>query len=1048
MLQQTSCMNNQVSEETIAHLNIGGLKNKVEILESYMLVNSISWCFLSESWLSPADDPPSPNLIINVPYMSRKTQTGHYPYGIGVLINPSLCSAQDFRLVKADHVKQFLLLEYRGISFACVYLPPNSPKKAVEDRLTFFLNRLDDVPLFLIGDLNSRLLAYGDHTQNQQGKFVNELADVARLTHIPSVRGLWTFRRGDHHSIPDHTFANDIALQFSPNLVIDEDCSISDHRPSLLSFSPLSFSPSPNISSRRTGHWNRWKLNDTTCKLNLLMRMESSWQTILLSLNEVLDNVLLDVQVRIDEAMKTVTTWLNSCLSSCIGRVGPSNRHTRSLTSKEVTFTQMWISSLSSRIATATEPVKSVLINTLTLAQSQLLTLQLEASRSDVADKTWNTLDSNSQQKLFKSFLSKKSNQSLDQLPNDPSSLEQYRAYYSSRYCGPLPETYDADWFAHDAIDSDDLLTFDVAQVDAALLKLPKGKAPGMNAIPNEVLTLGHRFLSPLLTRIFNFCSKHGVIPTEWTLTIISPIPKKTATLSIEDTRPISLTDTFRKTFEKLLLPYLTQVIEPLHVSQGGFRDRRGCLDQAAYLQEFISQSLHDELEIHMAFLDIKAAYDTVYRPLLWKKCRDRDVPAPLIRLLAALFDSNRAVIGVRGSNSEAFDLPSGLLQGSILSPILYALFIDDLATDLCRIPSSHTSSGLSLPCLLYADDIVLFSNDAAHLQALLNAAYLHSRLNGYLFNVSKCCSLSGRPMPFFLGTDPLPQSSSYLYLGFQFSIKGIDWENHFSRLITKALSTASQFKSLGLCSPTFSPTTVCSIFKTFIRPILEYGLALAPRRCEWIVQRGFNSCLRSLFALSKGTCLQALTTYVGIEPFVYRHHRLGVRWASQTAGKDERFAITEAKEFATLTYPAGSCFVSLLGNPLLDMDDLSAATFRSYLNSCWARIIDHRKAFGLLHAFGPLRRAELTRFLKKMSRSSQNSLLRWAVGADYGPWRACPNCGEPSSSRPHIEACVFHLDGEYEELFDSCFFTMLHRARSLANLELIGSALDIIRSL
>lgn len=1042
-------MINRPLQESIAHLNVGGLKNKLRALELYLLENSISWCFLSETWLSPAEDSPSNNLIMNLPFLARSQPTGHYPYGIGLLINPTLCSPADFKVLKNDSRSQQLLFEYRGVCFACVYIPPNSTASAVQDRLSFMFRLLDDAPLFLIGDLNGRLREFGDHYSNAQGNHLQETIDIACLTHIPSVKGLWTFRREDQHSIPDHTFANDLALLLDPILVIDEFYDLCDHRPSLLTFTPLSGPKSSKVSSQTTGHWNRWKLNDPIYKHLLIQEMSLSYSATLDNVNLILNNPMLEDQEKADLSMQEVTNWTNRCLASRIGRAGPSNRNVNRLTSPDVLFTQMWISSLQQRISKSSEPVRSVLLQTLEQAEAQLQAQQRVAHQSDAPDKAWNSLDNNSQQKLFKSLIQRRSATALISLPNDAASLNEYRSYYAGRFQGSYPLQTGEEWIYDDEVDLEETVAFSVEQIDSLLEKLPNGKASGQNGIPCEVLRLGHRFFAVLLQPVFTFCLLTGVVPHEWRSALISPIAKKVKVDSIEDTRPISLTDVFRKVFEKLLLPTLTDFAEPLHIAQGGFRDRRGCLDQVTYLNEFIAQSENLDLDVFITFLDIKAAYDTVHRPLLWHKCRKKGFPEYLIRVLQALFDNTTARIGIRGVNSESFSLSSGLLQGSILSPLLYSIFIDDLATMLQDVGINAESCGLSLSYLLYADDIVLFCNDRATHQRLLATCHDHSLLNGYSFNIQKCCTLSTKAEYFYLNHEVIPCSESFNYLGFIFSLSGIDWPAHAARLTAKAEKCVSQLKSLGLCSPTLSPSSITSAFKTFVRPIFEYGLALAPRRYEWMIQKGLNSALRLLFSLPSRCCLQALCLYVGIEPTAYRLHRLAIRWASQTADKDGAFAIEEAKEISTSSYcPPPSVFRHLGDNPLIQATDLSPATFRSYLTSCWMAQIDQRKAFGLLRAFGLMRRSELTRMLKKMRRSSQHALIRWAIGSDFGPWRDCPNCRQATSERPHVEACVFGLSGTYDTQFDSCLFTLLNRNRTFSNLELIGLATQLIRSL
>ena len=86
-----------------------------------------------------------------------------------------------------------------------------------------------------------------------------------------------------------------------------------------------------------------------------------------------------------------------------------------------------------------------------------------------------------------------------------------------------------------------------------------------------------------------------------------------------------------------------------------------------------------------VAFLDIKSAYDSVDRQLLWECCMDAKIPGSVVRMLSGMFDHNRSRVVVEGSKGKWFKNKVGLMQGSSLSPLLYALFIDDLPKMLLR---------------------------------------------------------------------------------------------------------------------------------------------------------------------------------------------------------------------------------------------------------------------------------------------------------------------------------------------------------------------------
>lgn len=128
-----------------------------------------------------------------------------------------------------------------------------------------------------------------------------------------------------------------------------------------------------------------------------------------------------------------------------------------------------------------------------------------------------------------------------------------------------------------------------------------------------------------------------GKIPQEWQEALIQPIHNKGDPKSIANYRPISLTENLRKLYERSLQGTITNAInQSLHKSQGGFRQKRSTIDQIASLNEEIlqrSRKLGGRWPV-TAYLDIKAAYDTVHRPTLWKTLREKGLKGRLLRNL------------------------------------------------------------------------------------------------------------------------------------------------------------------------------------------------------------------------------------------------------------------------------------------------------------------------------------------------------------------------------------------------------------------------------
>jgi hypothetical protein len=203
---------------------------------------------------------------------------------------------------------------------------------------------------------------------------------------------------------------------------------------------------------------------------------------------------------------------------------------------------------------------------------------------------------------------------------------------------------------------------------------------------------------------------------------------------------------------EHCLAPILYQQSPSIDLAQGGLRVRRSSLDQALCLHEMIQihRRRHGTDPV-LAFLDIKAAYDTVDRNVIWSAFHEAQAPPPLLCL--HLFDD--VITSVIHSNqvSSPTSPVTGVLQRSVISPHLYSIML---------IPSPQLSAKLPHPSVsiqvyphylsihsCFADDIALIGT-RTEVQGMLDIAASHSHRLGYRFSPSKCATLnatSKRPL-------------------------------------------------------------------------------------------------------------------------------------------------------------------------------------------------------------------------------------------------------------------------------------------------------------
>lgn len=288
----------------------------------------------------------------------------------------------------------------------------------------------------------------------------------------------------------------------------------------------------------------------------------------------------------------------------------------------------------------------------------------------------------------------------------------------------------------------------------------------------------------------------------------------------VEDFRPIAITEMFRRWYEMGVLDYInqddnTERVRRCSSIQHGFKPGHSTMGAALLANE---NCVHHP-NLHTVLLDILGAYDKISIKRLLNKLRGRGASPGLISIIASLFIGCTTRVVINGKLSEEIEMACGLLQGSLLSSILFNIFIDDLLEEYLKVAPS-----MAFPCGGgFADDLILQHGCEATIQKLLDITTQWNVNNGQRCKIGKCCTFT-KEVEFRVDGQIIPVTETYKYLGFPLRRNGIDWQQHFDTRVKSACQALDKVKRV---SDHWSEHTKMMVYKTFIRPKAEYGAGM-----------------------------------------------------------------------------------------------------------------------------------------------------------------------------------------------------------------------------
>uniref|UniRef100_A0A1Y1LAD0 Reverse transcriptase domain-containing protein n=1 Tax=Photinus pyralis TaxID=7054 RepID=A0A1Y1LAD0_PHOPY len=220
-------------------------------------------------------------------------------------------------------------------------------------------------------------------------------------------------------------------------------------------------------------------------------------------------------------------------------------------------------------------------------------------------------------------------------------------------------------------------------ELNKALQHAPTGKAMGLDGISNEFLKNLSMNWHTYILRLFNRILDSEQIPYQWSKIKMIHLHKKGDISVTDNYRGIAIMNHIAKIFNYIIYNRISNFVEESQIlpeSQCGFRRGRDCQDNIFVLNAIIFNNIRlKKQRMYALFVDFKKAFDSIQHDLLWQKLSQTGISAKLIRLIKGFYSKATLQIEQEGRLSEVINITKGVLQGDVLSPLLFSLFTADM---------------------------------------------------------------------------------------------------------------------------------------------------------------------------------------------------------------------------------------------------------------------------------------------------------------------------------------------------------------------------------
>lgn len=365
-------------------------------------------------------------------------------------------------------------------------------------------------------------------------------------------------------------------------------------------------------------------------------------------------------------------------------------------------------------------------------------------------------------------------------------------------------------------------------EFELQLNRMKNKKATGVDQVSAEMIKYADPGTKEKIRMIMEKCLGGATIPSEWKEARIHPIHKKGDTGVAENYRGIAIVNGIYKLYAQIICARLNTYCEEhdlLPDCQNGFRKQRSTIDAIYVLNHCVQTTLARGKQLYAAFVDYKAAFDTVNRDKLFSRMEKMGIPQYLVEAIRGIY--RETIYYIEGTR---FLTSKGLRQGCPLSPLLFALYTSDMESVLRKWQSGGVVvKRKKIFMLAYADDVAIVAHSPEELKDMLKCLLRYSSARDLVISTGKSKVMrfsrggAKSKQKWVCGTETLEEVNRFLYLGFMFQGNG-SHNAHVKEMSSRAASQVSRVWSLAERKFPENFMVRMQMFTSLVEPTALYG--------------------------------------------------------------------------------------------------------------------------------------------------------------------------------------------------------------------------------